>query len=132
MWEIVYLQTRLFSNLRYSIENQYLEKMKKAQALHRINLLLDGSGVKVNGQNPWDIQINYQFLVQFYYRIIRYGSLGLGESRMDEWWNCQKLDEFFTKILNVGLDRKIKPWRMIFPYLKTLLFNYQPRLGRKK
>jgi len=106
--------------------------MKKEKALHKINHLLYGSGITVNGLNPWDIQIKYQFLVQFYYRIVHYGSLGLGESYMDEWWNCQKLDEFFTKIFNAGLDKKVKSWRMIFPYFKSLLFNLQTPLGNMK
>lgn len=99
----------------------------RRDALQKINNLLSNSGVRVNGPNPWDIQINEKFLIKFYYRIIRYGSLWLGESYMDGWWNCKKLDEFFTRILKVGLDKKSNPWRMIFSYFWSILFNFQTR-----
>lgn len=106
--------------------------MTKEKALNRINNLLNSADIKVNGPNSWDIKIEDKFLAPFYYRVIRYGSLGLGESYMDGWWNCEKLDEFFTKVLNVKLDKTSKPWWMIFPYLKSLIFNSQNRSGSMK
>jgi len=32
--------------------------------------------------------------------------MSLGEAYMDDWWDCDKLDEFFYKILPGGLDKK--------------------------
>lgn len=105
---------------------------KEEKALHKINHLLSDSGVEVNGPNPWDIRIEPQFLVPLYYRVIRYGPLGLGEAYMDGWFNCEELDEFFTKILNADLDKKINPWRMALSYLGAILFNPQTRSGSTK
>lgn len=101
--------------------------MKKSQALRRINRLLYGSGVEVNGSNPWDIQIKLEYLIPFYHRIIRYNSKGLGDSYVDKWWTCKnkKVDEFVTKILNADLDKKSKSWRMVLPFIKAYLFNLQ-------
>lgn len=52
--------------------------------------------IEINGDRPWDIQINNP---QFYQRIISGGSLALGESYMDGWWDCKATDEFFKRIL---------------------------------
>jgi len=106
--------------------------MKKRQSVYKINKLLGESGIQVNGPNSWDIQIKPEFIDEFYYRVIHYGSLGLGESYMDGWWNCEKLDEFFTKILSAGLDNAVNSWQMIFSYLRALIFNVQTRSGSLK
>ncbi|MEK9775657.1 MAG: cyclopropane-fatty-acyl-phospholipid synthase, partial [Quisquiliibacterium sp.] len=34
-------------------------------------------------------------------------SLGLGETYMDGLWDCQQLDEFFTRLMSVNLDRQV-------------------------
>ena len=101
--------------------------MNKATAQKKISRLLSGSGIEVNGSNPGDIQIKYDRLVPFYRRVLRYGSLGLGESYMDKWWKCQgdKIDIFFEKIRKAGLDEKSKPWRMFFPFLVSIFVNLQ-------
>jgi len=106
--------------------------MKPYSALYKINQLLAGSGIEVNGNNSWDIKVKYKFLVKFYYRILRYGSKGLGDAYQDGWWTCDKLDEFFVKILSAGLDKKYKPWRMAIPYIKATIFNLQTRKGSQK
>ena len=48
-----------------------------------IRKILDESGIEVNGPNSCDIQIHD---TRFYNRLMLKGSLGLGESYMDEWW----------------------------------------------
>lgn len=106
--------------------------MNASKALKKIQELLIGSGVVVNGPNPWDIQIKEHFIVKFYYRVIQYGSLGLGEAYMDGWWDCKAVDELFNKILRADLDKKSQPWRMAPVYLKSLFFNRQTRLGSLK
>ncbi|MEW6498072.1 MAG: cyclopropane-fatty-acyl-phospholipid synthase, partial [Cyanobacteriota bacterium] len=56
--------------------------------------------VQINGERPWDIQVHDE---NFYQRVVRDGSLGLGEAYVEGWWDCPKLDEFFTKIFNAKL-----------------------------
>ena len=96
--------------------------MKKAKAV--IVDLLAKSGVVVNGTNPWDIQVYNE---DFYTRVMQRPHLGLGESYMDGWWNCEHLDEFFFRILRSDLDQQVKNWTMAVHYLKATVVNYQTR-----
>lgn len=73
----------------------------KEQAQH----LLDLADVKINGSQAWDIAVHDE---RFYQRILSQGSLGLGESYMDGWWDCPKLDEFFFHLLRAKLNEKVK------------------------
>lgn len=67
--------------------------------------LLSPAGIIINGNNPWDIQIKDK---RFYRRVIKEGSLGLGESYMEGWWECERLDEFFCKLLPSNPEEKVK------------------------
>ena len=79
--------------------------------------------VRINGDRSWDIQVHNE---NFYRRLLVHGSLGLGESYMDGWWDCERLDEFFYKVLKVGLERKVvSSWKLFFSVLKTRLSNPQ-------
>lgn len=67
--------------------------------------LFDLAGIKINGTNPWDIQIRDE---KFYKRAITQAELGLGESYMDGWWDAEKIDEFIFRIIRANLQNKIK------------------------
>lgn len=84
--------------------------------------LLASADVRLDGERPWDIQVHNP---AFYARALAQGSLGLGESYMDGWWDCERLDEFFFRILRAELDRKVKPWRGLLHVLEAKLFNLQ-------
>ncbi len=43
------------------------------------------TGITVDGANPWDIHVHNE---KFYGRLLGGGSLALGESYMDGWWDC--------------------------------------------
>ena len=58
-----------------------------------------------NGNNLWDIQVHD---TRFYKRVLTQGSLGLGESYMDGWWDCKRLDEFFYRVLKNKIDEKAR------------------------
>lgn len=66
--------------------------------------MLEPTGIKINGSRPYDITINNP---DFFKRVLHEGSLGLGESYMDEWWECERLDIFFHKILLAGLENRL-------------------------
>ena len=59
------------------------------------------AGITINGPNPWDIQVHDPRL---FWRVMRSGSLGLGEAYMDHWWDCEALDEFFERILRAKVN----------------------------
>jgi cyclopropane-fatty-acyl-phospholipid synthase len=65
-----------------------------------IQSILAQADVQINGERPWDIQVHNE---KFYQRVVIHGSLGLGEAYVDGWWDCPKLDEFFTKIFKAKL-----------------------------
>lgn len=56
--------------------------------------------VKINGCRPWDIIVHDERL---YHSLAKNIDLGLGESYMDGWWDCQNLDEFFCRALRLDL-----------------------------
>ncbi|MBI2037374.1 MAG: cyclopropane fatty acyl phospholipid synthase [Candidatus Magasanikbacteria bacterium] len=97
--------------------------MKKEKQI--IESLLAGTGIKINGNNPYDLQVHNE---NFYGRLLRYGSLGLGESYMDGWWDCASLDQFFHKVLEADLHSRVKNDLGIA--LKIAL-NFVLNVGRK-
>lgn len=85
--------------------------------------LLSSAGIEVNGPNPEDIQVHDQ---RFYERVLREVALGLGESYMDGWWDCQAVDRFIDKALRAQLDQKILGnWKIILQVLRARLLNLQ-------
>ncbi|PWC22304.1 cyclopropane fatty acyl phospholipid synthase [Brenneria roseae subsp. roseae] len=66
--------------------------------------MLTQSGMTINGAEPWDIHVNHS---SFFKRVLQQGSIGLGESYMDGWWDCDRLDMFFHRILRAHLDEKM-------------------------
>lgn len=66
--------------------------------------MLNSADIEINGSRPWDIQIKNP---AFFKRVLQNGSLGLGESYMDGWWDCERLDIFFYRVLKNKLDTKL-------------------------
>lgn len=58
------------------------------------NELLSRAGITINGPAPADIRVKNP---DFFKRVLQEGSLGLGESYMDGWWECDRLDMFLVK-----------------------------------
>jgi len=71
-------------------------RMTLAAARKRVESLLDGTGVHIDGDLPSDMQVRDGRL---YARAIAHGSLGLGEAYMDGWWEADNLDEFLYRLL---------------------------------
>ncbi len=83
------------------------------------------AGIVINGDNPWDIKIRDE---RFYSRVLREGSLGLGESYMDGWWDCDSLDKFFYRLLPTYPEEKLRrSWKTLLYILKWTVLN----TGRK-
>lgn len=83
--------------------------------------LLESAGITIDGNNDYDIQIHND---ELYNRVMRQGALGLGESYMDGWWDCPKLDQFFEKIFIANLDEKVKnDWTVILKGTLNTLLN---------
>jgi len=69
-----------------------------------VSELLGRAGITINGSSPEDIQVKNP---HFFKRVLQEGSLGLGESYMDGWWDCDRLDIFFNNVLRAGLENQL-------------------------
>jgi cyclopropane-fatty-acyl-phospholipid synthase len=88
-----------------------------------IRELLELADIEVNGKNPWDVQVHNPNL---YSRVLQESSVGLGESYMDGWWDCDALDQLIYRVLKANLDAKVKgDWRLAFRAIYSRLFNLQ-------
>ncbi|MFZ2855078.1 MAG: cyclopropane fatty acyl phospholipid synthase [Rhodocyclaceae bacterium] len=90
-----------------------------------VRVLAAQAGFRLNGDAPWDITVADS---RFYRRVLMQGSLGLGEAYMDGWWECERLDELFHRLLSVDADQRIERWgrlRFFGDLLRHALFNLQ-------
>lgn len=88
----------------------------------RCQQILTPADIKINGSRPWDMQIHDD---RFYARVLAEGSMGLGESYMDGWWDAAALDEFFFRIFRTKLDEQCLTWRDGLTALKARIINQQ-------
>ena len=63
---------------------------------------LQQADIRIDGPRPWDLQLNHPRL---FGRVLRHWSMGLGEAYMDGDWDCEQLDEFFTRLLRLRADQ---------------------------
>ncbi|MFA6348360.1 MAG: cyclopropane fatty acyl phospholipid synthase [Candidatus Paceibacterota bacterium] len=90
-----------------------------------VESLIKPAGITLNGENNFDIKVLNPDL---YKRIQTQGTLGLGESYMDGWWECDRLDEFFYKLLSSHVQDSIGlSFPLIAEAIKARLFNMQSR-----
>ncbi|WP_031522453.1 cyclopropane fatty acyl phospholipid synthase [Siccibacter colletis] len=90
-----------------------------------VSELLGRAGIEINGSQPGDIRVNNP---QFFKRVLQEGSLGLGESYMDGWWDCDRLDLFFTRVLRAGLEQQLPHhFKDTLRILGARVFNLQSR-----
>src|SRR5437879_2228909 len=66
--------------------------------------LLAPSGVTIDGDQPWDIRVHDERLFR---RVATSGSLGFGEAYLDGWWDCERLDEFFARVLAAEVSERL-------------------------
>lgn len=102
--------------------------MKRDKSI--IETLLLDTDITINGTEPHDIIVNNP---SFYTRVLKEGSLGFGESYVEGWWDCDKLDVLFYKLFTKGIENKLKiNWRLAFLIAKTKLLNLQTKSKVKK
>ncbi len=84
--------------------------------------LIAPGDIRINGSRDWDIQVHNE---RFYSRVLSDGSLGLGESYMDGWWDCEHLDQCIERMLLLDLDKKVQSWRAVAAGLLARVVNAQ-------
>lgn len=90
---------------------------------------LEQIGIKINGQNPWDIRVHDDRL---YKRVLSEGTLGLGEAYMEGWWDCEKLDELVARVMKANVGELVDKNSSFLHRLFSVLFNAQSRQRSKK
>ncbi len=70
-----------------------------------VSKLLAMADVKINGTRPQDIKVNNE---EFYNLVLARGSIAIGETYMEEYWQANKLDVLFDKVLRAGLEDKVQ------------------------
>ncbi len=87
--------------------------------------LLDLAGIQINGSRPYDIQVHDERL---YKRVLHETALGLGESYMDGWWDCEQLDEMITRLMLADLESKVTgDWKIALHLLQSKILNLQTK-----
>lgn len=70
-----------------------------------VRSLVASIGVEIDGERPFDLRVRDP---RFYRRVLADGSLGLGESYMEGWWECDDLVELHSRILRSDLRERIR------------------------
>ena len=104
------------------MSNRLLNKTDPKGYRHFEQLLAPGD-ITLNGSNSWDVKVKDERLFR---RVLRDGTLGLGEAYMDGWWDCERLDELVSRGLRSGLHHSIRNnWRFVLFFFFCRLFNLQ-------
>jgi cyclopropane-fatty-acyl-phospholipid synthase len=69
-----------------------------------VHKILQKADIEINGSRPWGILVNH---LDFSKRILQKGSMRQGESYMNSWWDCERVDMFFHRSLTHKLDEQL-------------------------
>ena len=102
--------------------------MSRAQNV--LTRLLAVADIQIDGPRPWDIQVHD---ARFFGRVLVFGTLGLGESYMDGWWDCEALDEMCCRAIRARLDQRFAfNLPNLWALLTALVVNQQTRRRSRK
>src|SRR5262245_42110524 len=96
--------------------------MSRTHLRSRVAALLAAANIGIDGQNPTDLRVRDE---RFFSRVIAHGSLGLGESYMEGWWETDDLDGFLFKLLEARLDDTIHSLHDAWLFLRSKILNLQ-------
>ncbi len=88
---------RKLTRFEVSSTKPQFEKSLSA-AGRKVAQFLSQVDIRINGSRAWDIQVHDP---RMYQRVLSFGSIGVGESYMDGWWDVEALDEFFARVDSV-------------------------------
>jgi cyclopropane-fatty-acyl-phospholipid synthase len=84
--------------------------------------LLARADVRLDGQRPWDLRLLGNGMPE---RVLAQGNLGLGEAYMDGQWDCERLDEFFDRVLRARLENAVRGRKLLWHHWRARLLNLQ-------
>ena len=83
-----------------------------------IEEILAAAGIAINGTNPCDLRVKDD---RFFRRVTADGNLGLGESYMEGWWECDSIDDFICRLMASDVEDKMRKNPGLL--LRSLLLN---------
>jgi cyclopropane-fatty-acyl-phospholipid synthase len=85
--------------------------------------LLASADITVGGDRPWDMQVHDDRL---WTRILRDGTLGVGEAYEEGWWDTRALDQFSDRVLRMRLGDTLREnWMIVAHVVRARLLNMQ-------
>jgi cyclopropane-fatty-acyl-phospholipid synthase len=85
--------------------------------------MLARAGVTVGGTEPWDVQIHDP---RVYMRVLREGTMGVGDSYVDGWWDSPALDQMLERLIRARIDQELRQsWVLAAHVVRARLFNRQ-------
>lgn len=100
--------------------------MKSAETVAKTELLALAD-VKVGGSRPFDIQVHDDRL---YNRVLGGGTRALGESYMDGWWDCKRLDQFICRMLAANVRDQLRVSPALVKHLLVSRLTNRQTTGR--
>lgn len=79
--------------------------------------VLKKADIEINGTRPWDIQVHDD---RVYWRVVLSGSLGLGDSYMDGWWDAEDLTELMRRIMRSSNTQEIPGQKIVLGAMALL------------
>ncbi|MDP6617336.1 MAG: cyclopropane fatty acyl phospholipid synthase [Gammaproteobacteria bacterium] len=90
----------------------------------KVEAILASADIQIEGNRPWDVHVINN---EIYERVVAQGMLGVGESYMDGWWECEQLDEMICKAFRANFQQQIRPLKQLVFTLDAHIRNLQRR-----
>ena len=102
----------------------------RSAARRIVERALNEADVQLNGTRHWDITVHDD---RFFERVLTHGSLGAGESYMDQWWDCDRIDDMAYRVLRHGFANNIgSPFRKFLATAQVLFRDLQKGQGARR
>ena len=93
-------------------------------ASETIASILREADIEIGGGRPWDLRVHDE---RFYARALAEGSLGVGDSYVDGWWDAERLDELFLRVQRAQLNRRLVTPSLLAHAALSAVQNLQDR-----
>jgi cyclopropane-fatty-acyl-phospholipid synthase len=85
--------------------------------------ILSNAGITIGGDAPWDVQVHDP---RVYARVLRDGTLGVGESYVEGWWDCPSIDQMVTRLARARANLVVgESWVLLAHAVKARVLNLQ-------
>ena len=104
--------------------------MSRPWAKNIVVPLLEKADVRIQESRPWDIHVHNDKL---FTALLTRGSVALGESYVDGWWDSQAVDQLVYRLLRSGVlqDRRIAILDTFHKFRSYICNSYSFQSSRK-